>query len=319
MHECENTDTRRILAPPQGCLAGAHGLDYHGRIEHLRPPGSSSVSRRTPNKPEGSISPWPHRLAWVLACAAFGLVWVGAMMTTCESGVPLLRAIGDNVLLRRICSLAAGLFFAVCALLVTLTSRAWLQCEAAQFHPAARRLRPMALLAGGAVFLLMVLGTLLRHQYLYAGSGGFGVWGWVKSASGGLIWTWFQFWLGLKLFLAGLTAIGLAWLLVDVLRSVRHQPMIVRRVKVLAALFLLQLVLGAAAWVTNYDWPAWFAKYVWEVGYTVVHQGRLQVVTTTLHSAFGSLTLVASLNLTLWLFRLLKPPWKGRAAVAPWQ
>src|SRR6188768_3417392 len=32
-------------------------------------------------------SPWPHRLAVVLACATFPLVWVGGLVTTTDSGM----------------------------------------------------------------------------------------------------------------------------------------------------------------------------------------------------------------------------------------
>src|ERR1043165_4509809 len=33
------------------------------------------------------VSPWPHRLAVVLACATFPLVWVGGLVTTTDSGM----------------------------------------------------------------------------------------------------------------------------------------------------------------------------------------------------------------------------------------
>ncbi|MEO2046996.1 MAG: cytochrome oxidase assembly protein [Pirellulales bacterium] len=32
-------------------------------------------------------SPWPHRWAWLLACATFPLVWVGGLVTTTNSGM----------------------------------------------------------------------------------------------------------------------------------------------------------------------------------------------------------------------------------------
>ena len=226
----------------------------------------------------------------------------------------LLRVIGDDVLLKRIHGCTAPLFFALCSVLVTLTSRAWLERGTTKPRPAARRLRRVALLETSGIYLLIVLGTLLRHSYLASGDGGFGVWGWLKSASGGLIWTWIQFWVALKLIAAGLAAAGLGWLFFDVRRNARDVARVVRRVKLLAVLFLVQLVLAAATWVTNYNVPAWFTDYVWAVEYTVVQEGRLQVTMTTLHAALGSLNLAVSLNLTLWLFRLLRPPSKGRAA-----
>ena len=32
-------------------------------------------------------SPWPHRIAWVVACATFPLVWVGGLITTTDAGM----------------------------------------------------------------------------------------------------------------------------------------------------------------------------------------------------------------------------------------
>lgn len=37
--------------------------------------------------PTSARSPWPHRLAVVLACATFPLVWVGGLVTTTDSGM----------------------------------------------------------------------------------------------------------------------------------------------------------------------------------------------------------------------------------------
>lgn len=362
------------------------------------------MSRPEPSVSEQTASRWPHRLAWVLACATFLLIWVGGNVTAYQAGmaipdwpttyghwlypiprwlgthwdlfleqghrmlaqlvVPItivlavvlwvkdrrkgmrwlaaaavlgvllqatlgglrvvgddvvawleatkapgmsvLRLIGDEVLLRRMHGCNAPLFFALCTALVTLTSRPWLQHEAAEGHAAARRLQRMAWIATLGIYLMIILGAQLRHQPAYGGPGGFEVWHWLKSISGGLIANWYALWIGLKLGAALLVAIGLGWLLIDVLRHARRQPRIVRRVKLLAVLFFVQLVLAAAVWVTNYGWPAWFTYYVWAVEYTVVAEGRLQVVMRTTHSALGCLTLIAALSLTLWSFRLLR-------------
>ena len=45
----------------------------------------------------------------------------------------------------------------------------------------------------------------------------------------------------------------------------------------LAALLIMQLGLGAGAWVVNYGWPAtWFGRYAWAQEYVVSHEGRMQ-------------------------------------------
>ena len=45
------------------------------------------MMRRKPNTSDKSASPWPHRLAWVLACATFLLINVGGTVTTYDAGM----------------------------------------------------------------------------------------------------------------------------------------------------------------------------------------------------------------------------------------
>jgi hypothetical protein len=68
---------------------------------------------------------------------------------------------------------------------------------------------------------------------------------------------------------------------------------------------VVQLALGATVWVTNFGWPVWFTDLVWTPDYTVVAEGRLQVLAMTAHVAVGSLSLVAALSLALWCRRLV--------------
>ncbi|HYW81495.1 MAG TPA: COX15/CtaA family protein, partial [Thermoguttaceae bacterium] len=308
--------------------------------------------------------PWPHRLAWVLVCAVFPLIWLGSTVTTYSAGmaVPdwpgtyghwiwypvdlwfgvwdlflehghrlLARSVGLITItlavvlwrqdprrwMRKLAMLAvagvvfqgtlggirvlwtsdwlakvhgctAPLFFALCAVLVTLTSQAWWQLDASKQHPAARHLHRLTVGSTVAVYLLIVLGAQLRHL--------------APGESPG----WFELWVWLKLMLAGLTLATLVWLVVFVRRQLRDETALRRRATLLASLFFVQLILGAATWVTNYEWPAWFTNYVWAVEYRVVAEGRLQVIFTTAHTAVGSLVLVAALSLTIWSFRLLR-------------
>jgi ABC-type Fe3+ transport system permease subunit len=67
---------------------------------------------------------------------------------------------------------------------------------------------------------------------------------------------------------------------------------------------LLQLILGAATWLTNYGVPVWFTEYVWQLEYTVVAGGAWQAVLTTAHVAVASLVLVTAISLVLWSSRL---------------
>ena len=113
--------------------------------------------------------------------------------------------------------------------------------------------------------------------------------------------TWFELWVWLKVINAGLIALGVAWLVVRVLRQAGSEPMLARRAKWLALIVSLQLVLAGATWVTNYGWPAWFTRGIWPLQSAILAQGRWLVLLTTAHAAVGSLTLVAVLSLALWL------------------
>ncbi len=120
---------------------------------------------------------------------------------------------------------------------------------------------------------------------------------------------WFTLLVRLDVIFSMLTAIVLTWLLVDVMCHAGDVPLvIVRWVKLLTALFFVQLILATVAWVTNYGVPGWFRDYVYATGYTVVADGPLQVSAIAAHTAIGALSLAASVGLTVWLFRL--PRWQ---------
>lgn len=321
------------------------------------------MTGRTRNTPRQAANPWPHRLAWGLACATFVLLCVVGTVTTYDAGMAIpdwpttegawfypvqkwlsadwdvflehghrlltqgvilltialavalwtldrrkwmrwlavaavagvilqatiggLRVLGNELLLAKVHGCTGPLFFALSAVLVTLTSNRWRQTGPPRRDPAARQLFCLALASTLAVYLQIIIGAQLRHVSLLDAPG------------------WFYVWVWLKLIGAGLIGIVVAWLLVYVLRRVRSEAMIVRRAKLLAALFAAQLVLGAGTWVTNFGWPLWFRDYFWPMVYTVVAEGALQVVTTTAHAAIGSLNLVVALSLVLWSRRLL--------------
>jgi cytochrome c oxidase assembly protein subunit 15 len=224
-------------------------------------------------------------MRWLGAAALMGVLLQGVL-----GG---LRVLGSDILLAKVHGCTGPLFFALCATLVTLTSPRWHQIGRPKPHPAARRLHGLARALAVSLYLEIVLGAQLRHV-LPVGVPG-----------------WFNLWLWLKLILAGLILIGVAWLAVDVMRRMRTETILLRRASLLGALFAVQLVLGAATWVTNYGWPVWFKTYVWPIAYTVVAEGGLQVVTTTAHAAIGSLNLAVALSLALWSWRRLERAPRG--------
>ena len=69
----------------------------------------------------------------------------------------------------------------------------------------------------------------------------------------------------------------------------------------LAAVLVLQLCLGAAAWVTRFGWPA--------TNYVAVQGAPLQVVMRTTHAVTGQLLFLASVTLAV---RTLRFDWLTR-------
>jgi len=314
--------------------------------------------------PRTTFSRWPHRLAWALACAVFPLIWLGALVTTCDAGMSIpdwpttyghwlypihrwlwgywdiflehghrmwaqlvgliaivlavvlwtldgrkwmrplavlvvvgvvaqgtlggLRVTAGQRLLAMVHGCTAPAFFALYAAIVALTSPRWQRGDQPAPCATAPRLHFLTTALAAALYAEIVSGAQLRHLFFDSPPG------------------WFLLWVRVELILAGLIALGIGWLVIDVRRSAGGVPMVVRRAWWLAGLFALQVLLGAATWVTNYGFPAWFQQYVWAMGYTVAQGGRWQVNLTTAHVAVGSLTLVAALSLTLWSRRLLR-------------
>lgn len=218
-------------------------------------------------------------MRWLGVAAVLGVILQGT--------IGGLRVLGDELLLAKLHGCTGPLFFALCAAIVTLTSRTWEESTVARGHAAPRMLQGLALGLCLALYLQIILGAQLRHVSPLDAPG------------------WFNVWVWLKLIVAGVIAIGVVWLLAYVFQDPRGEAMIVRRSGLLAALFFVQLVLGATTWVLNYGWPLWFKDYIWQLDYTVVAEGGLQVVTTTVHAAVGSLNLVAALSLLLWSWRRL--------------
>jgi cytochrome c oxidase assembly protein subunit 15 len=221
-------------------------------------------------------------MRWLAACAVLGVSLQGTL-----GG---LRVLGDELLLAKIHGCTAPLFFALAASLVTLTSARWRRAAAPPPHAGARLLQWLGLACLLGLYTQIVLGAQLRHLPPDGSTGWFAVWVW------------------LHLIVAGLNLAGIVWLAVLTRRRFGDRPTLVRRGWLLLALLVLQLILGAAAWVTNYGWPAWFTDYIWRLEYTVVAEGPLQILATTLHVAVGSLTLATALSLLLWSARLTTRP-----------
>jgi len=194
-----------------------------------------------------------------------------------------LRVLQNDLTLAKVHGCTAPLVFTLATLLVTMTSRRW-RMDGDPGPP--RRTTPrigvggLASAAAAVVYVQVVLGVQLRQLT-------------PDDAPG-----WFTLWVWLHVTTALLVAALAAWLVV----GARQTPA-GRRTLWLALLITVQLALGAATWVTNYGWPKWFTDYLWTLEYTVVAEGRLQVLMTGLHTAVGSLVLASAAVAALWARR----------------
>ena len=195
--------------------------------------------------------------------------------------------LNDRVL-ARIHGCAAPLVFALCTAMTSVTSGAWRGWGKRIANPAARTVRQLALAICCGLYAEIVLGAQFRHPLPDV------------NPDLSLIVVW------LKVSIAAFLVTAVIYLLVIVPGQLREVQPLVRRVKLLAFLYCLQLALAVCTWVSNFGWPRWFTDNVAAMKYTVVENGRLQVWATTAHAAVGSLCFVAALSLTMWSYRLLR-------------
>jgi heme a synthase len=309
-------------------------------------------------------SAWPHRLAVLLTCSTFPLIWVGGLVTSYDAGMAVpdwpttygynlflypwqtwlygpwdlfiehghrllaamvglltialavalwrhdqrawVRRLGlvaivgvvaqgvlgglrvrlDERLLAQIHGCIGPAFFALTAALAVFTSRRWRACCDQQGVPVERRVGRLAIVTTGLVYVQLMLGSQLRHVSPVADATAF------RAA------------VLLHLFLACVLSLHVLLLLVRIGLWRRAEKWLARPARGLAALVVLQLGLGGAAWVVNYGWPAWLADYDWTAGYVVSRESASQALATTAHVATGSLILAVSLTLALRSLRL---------------
>jgi len=216
------------------------------------------------------------------------LRWLGgvAILGVCFQGtLGGLRVIENALLLANVHGCTAPLFFSLTVAIVVFTSARWQEIERTEQPPRIGWLQWAAVTATIGVYLQIVLGAQLRHLPPATGPG------------------WLAFWTWAHLIVAGLVTAGLVALVMVTIRHYGHEQILVWRARLLVGLIVAQVLLGLATWVTNFGFPAWFSDYVWNAQYTVVATGRLQALVTTAHVAVGSLCLVVTLSLTLWLIR----------------
>ncbi|MEX1224504.1 MAG: hypothetical protein WEA31_08150, partial [Pirellulales bacterium] len=181
------------------------------------------------------------------------------------------------------------LFFAVCVAIACVTSRWWRQAAPAAHLAGAGTVQGGAAVLTLLAYLQLVLGAQLRHVAAGAGHAGFqaAVWGHVVMA---------------------FVVVGYAYILaVTARRRLRGFPSISRPAMLLAALVTVQVLLGAASWVTKYSVPGPLQSDL-TAQWTNTAGSMVSSLIITSHVAIGSLILASALMIALRAWRLVQRP-----------
>jgi len=194
---------------------------------------------------------------------------VGALTLVIVQGVlGGLRVIWLERTLAIVHAALAQAFFALIVSVAFFTSREGVEAPRKMQVAEAGRLRTLALLTTGVIYLQLIIGAVLRH-----------------TAMG----------VGLHLLCAGVVSIQIFLLAVWILGRCADQPRLVRPVALLGALLMVQLLVGVGAYLGRFTSLG--------VGLSF----RDLVVLTTTHVAIGALMLATGLVLTLRVYRLVAP------------
>jgi cytochrome c oxidase assembly protein subunit 15 len=178
------------------------------------------------------------------------------------------------------------LFFSLTVAISVFTSRTWMSDAAPVNNRAAAAIRVLAVATAVMVYLQLVLGAVLRHVPVYAEPNAF------------------MLAVRFHLFLAAVLTLHIGMLVWMVLRRARDIRPLRRLALAMAALVLVQLLLGAGTWIVKFSVPAW--ANAWVSTTTPIQEGGwLQTHVITAHVATGSLLLVTSVALALYANRLL--------------
>jgi cytochrome c oxidase assembly protein subunit 15 len=199
-----------------------------------------------------------------------------------------MRVLFDARTLAMIHGCVGPLFFAYCVLLATLTSRRWQESSADRGVASGSSVAATSLLLTALAYAQLVLGAQLRH---------------IGASVAPVTFR------GVLFFhLIGAAALLLITLyLAARLHRDRSQDRWLRRPGIaLGTLVLLQVGLGAGAWVVNYGWPAWLGEHAYTAQFVVRAKDSLQANITTAHVAVGSLILATAAMIALRSLRLAR-------------
>src|SRR6267142_2852459 len=250
----------------------------------------------------GEPSIWPHRLAIVLACATFPLLFIGGLVTSKGAGLAVPdwpTTFGHNMFFYPWSKMVGNIFYehshrlvasAVGVLTIALTLAFWLR----ERRHWLRRLGVAALLLvilqgviGGLRVVLLESTLAIVHaafaQAFFALTVSLAIFSAVLRHTGERV--------DAHLFFALLVTLHVIFILVRIVKFHFDRPKLTRPGCFLAVLLLLQLMLGAGSY---------FGKFTSMLG---LPMGVLVLLTTT-HLVTGALMLATSLLLTLKAYRL---------------
>jgi len=280
---------------------------------------------------QSEFSPWPHRLAVLLVCVTFPLIWVGGLVTTYDAGMAVPdwpTTYGYNLFLypwqtwilgpwdlliehghRLLGALTGMIALAFTAAVLRFDQRKWMRWAAF----AAVVLVIFQGLLGGARVLLdartlaMIHGCVGPLFFAFAACLAVTTSNWWRRGSASENWP-------TKARFAGLTVIvaSLAYWQLILGAQVRHMPVMAtpmdfrirQPVLLLGLIMLFQIGLGVGTWVVKYGWPLLGDSYAMSAQYLVVNESLLQSFITTLHVATGSLILAIAAVVCLRCLRL---------------
>jgi len=292
-----------------------------------------------PARSRGDASVWPHRLAVVLACATFPLLFVGGLVTSKGAGLAVPdwpTTFGYNMFLYPWSKMVGNIFYehshrlvasAVGLLTIALTVALWLRERRHWLRWLGVAALLLVILQGviGGLRVVLLENTLAIFHAAFAQAffaltvslaiftsaewsvepqdkpiADGGRLGRLCAVTTSLIYVQAIFGAVLRhtgervdahLFFAVLVALHVILVLVRIMKFHRNLPKLTRPAYVLAALLLLQLVLGVGSY---------FGKFTSMLG---LPMGTLVMLTTT-HLVTGALMLATSLMLTLRAYRL---------------
>jgi cytochrome c oxidase assembly protein subunit 15 len=315
---------------------------------------TASISQRRPV--------WPHRWAWLLACAIFPLICFGGQVTTTNAGMafkdginsdgyfvwfyPWFSAVGDKfvehghrllgyvvgflvillviaiqrretrVWVRRYSWLIlAGVilqgvlgamrvhfdertfalihgctgpaFFAMCVGMVVVTSQWWQDVAPVAATDGNRKFFRIAVTTTMLAYLQLVAGAFVRHSPHLT-----------SSSAATIFRTALYFHILLALAIT-VHAVLINW---QAYRNGIERG----RSAVLAALVVLQVLLGASTWMVKYGLPQWAASIVGDMSFlNTANSGHQSGIVTT-HMAVGSLILITTLAIAIRAGRQLR-------------